>query len=92
MSFTTSHYATSMQLVVICNYFGHVCNYKFGIVLFFNHTIVCATNMQLNVYNMDMCHKIDGLNLYILKLLYLIYVHKLCIVRLYAFSTKVNPF
>jgi hypothetical protein len=32
LSFATSHYATSMQLVVVCNYFGHVCNYKFGIV------------------------------------------------------------
>jgi hypothetical protein len=29
--------------------------------------VVCATNMQLNVYNMDMCHKNNGLNLYILK-------------------------
>jgi len=26
-----------------------------------------ATNMQLNVYNMDMCHKNSGLNLYIFK-------------------------
>jgi hypothetical protein len=32
LSFATSHYATSMQLVVICNYLGHVWNYKFGIV------------------------------------------------------------
>ncbi len=32
LSFATSHYATSMQLVVICNYLSHVCNYKFGIV------------------------------------------------------------
>jgi len=32
LSFATSHYATGMQLVVVCNYFGHVCNYKFGIV------------------------------------------------------------
>jgi hypothetical protein len=31
-SFATSHYATSMQLVVVCNYLDHVCNYKFGIV------------------------------------------------------------
>jgi hypothetical protein len=30
---------------------------------------MCAINMQLNVYNMDMCHKNNGLNLYILKLL-----------------------
>ncbi len=30
--FATSHYATDMQLVVVCNYLGHVCNYKFGIV------------------------------------------------------------
>ncbi len=53
--------------------------------------VVCATNMQLNVYNMDMCHKNDGLNLYILKLLYLIYLHRLCIIILCASSTKVNP-
>jgi hypothetical protein len=32
LSFATSHYATSMQLVVICNYLSDVCNYKFGIV------------------------------------------------------------
>jgi len=51
---------------------------------------VCATNVQLNVYNMDVCHKNDGLNLYILKLLYLIYLHRLCIIILCASSTKVN--
>jgi hypothetical protein len=32
LSFATSHYATCMQHVVICNYLGHVCNYKFGII------------------------------------------------------------
>jgi hypothetical protein len=32
LSFATSHYATGMQLVIVCNYFGHVCNYKFDIV------------------------------------------------------------
>jgi hypothetical protein len=32
LSFAINHYATGMQLVVICNYLGHVCNYKFGIV------------------------------------------------------------
>jgi hypothetical protein len=32
LSFATNHYATGMQLVIICNYLGHVCNYKFGIV------------------------------------------------------------
>jgi len=53
--------------------------------------VVCATNVQLNVYNMDTCHKNNGLNLYILKLLYLIYLHKLCIIILCAFSIKVNP-
>jgi hypothetical protein len=31
LSFATNHHATSTQLVV-CNYLGHVCNYKFGIV------------------------------------------------------------
>jgi hypothetical protein len=25
-------HAISMQLVIVCNYFGHVCNYKFSIV------------------------------------------------------------
>jgi hypothetical protein len=53
--------------------------------------VMCATNVQLNVYNMDMCHKNDGLNLYILKLLYLIYLHRLCIIILCAFSIKVKP-
>jgi hypothetical protein len=55
------------------------------------HTVVCATNMQLNVYNMNMCHKNNGLNLYILKLLYLIYLQRLYIIVLSTFSTKVNP-
>ncbi len=32
LSFVTNHYVTGMQPVVICNYLGHVCNYKFGIV------------------------------------------------------------
>jgi hypothetical protein len=45
LSFTTNHYATCMQLVVVCNYLGHVCNYKFGIVKFLGHTIVCVTNV-----------------------------------------------
>ncbi len=52
---------------------------------------MCATNVQLNVYNMDMCHKNDRLNLYILELLYLIYLHRLCIIILCASNTKVNP-
>jgi hypothetical protein len=47
--------------------------------------------VQLNVYNMDTCHKNDGLNLYRLELLYLIYLHRLCIIILCAYSTKVNP-
>jgi hypothetical protein len=32
LSFVTRHYAIGMQLVIICNYLGHVYNYKFGIV------------------------------------------------------------
>jgi hypothetical protein len=32
LSFATNHYATGMQLVVVYNYLGHVCNYKFSIV------------------------------------------------------------
>jgi hypothetical protein len=52
---------------------------------------MCATNMvQLNVYNMDTCHKNNGLNLYILKLIYLIYLHRLCIIILCTSSTKVK--
>jgi hypothetical protein len=51
---------------------------------------MCATNVQLNVYNMDTCHKNDGLNLYIFQLLYLIDLHKLCIIILCAFNTRVN--
>jgi len=43
LSFATSHYVTGMQLVVICKYLGDVCNYKFGIVKFFSHTVLCAT-------------------------------------------------
>jgi len=35
-----------------------------------------AISMQLNVYNIDTCHKNNGLNLYILKLVYLIYLHR----------------
>jgi hypothetical protein len=47
--------------------------------------------VQLNVYNMDTCHKNDGLNLYIFKLLYLTYLHKLCIIILCSFNIMVNP-
>jgi hypothetical protein len=32
LSFATGHYAIGMQLIVVCNYLGHICNYKFGIV------------------------------------------------------------
>ncbi len=32
LSFATSHYAIGMQLVMVYNYFDHVCNYKFGSV------------------------------------------------------------
>ncbi len=53
--------------------------------------VVCVINVQLNVYNVDTNHKNDGLNLYILKLLYLIYLHRLCIIILCASNTKVNP-
>jgi hypothetical protein len=67
LSFATSHYATGMQLIIVCNY-------KFGIV-YFSAIWLCVQLTCLNVYNMDTCHKNDGLNLYILKLLYLIYLH-----------------
>jgi hypothetical protein len=52
--------------------------------------VLCATNVQLNVYSMDTCQKNDGLNLYILKLLYIIYLHRLYTIILCASSTKVN--
>jgi hypothetical protein len=52
-----------MQLVIVCNYIGYVCNYKFGTIYFLSHIVVCVTNMQLNVYNMDTCHKNNDLNL-----------------------------
>jgi hypothetical protein len=32
LSFATNHYATHMQLIIVCNYLDHICNYKFGIV------------------------------------------------------------
>jgi predicted GIY-YIG superfamily endonuclease len=32
LSFATSHYATGMQMVVVCNYLSHICNYNFSIV------------------------------------------------------------
>jgi hypothetical protein len=51
-----------MQLVIVCNYIGFVCNYKFGNVYFLGHIVSCTSNMQLNVYNMDVCHKNNGLN------------------------------
>jgi hypothetical protein len=53
--------------------------------------VVCATYVQLNMYDMEMCHKNNGLNLYILKLLYLIYLHRLCIIILCNSITKVKP-
>jgi hypothetical protein len=52
--------------------------------------VVHATNVQLNVYKMHTCHKNDDLNLYILKLLYLIYLHRLWIIILRASSFKVH--
>ncbi len=52
--------------------------------------VLYATNIQLNVYNMDTCQKNDGLNLYIFKSLYLIYLHRLCTIILCASNTKVN--
>jgi hypothetical protein len=52
---------------------------------------MCATNVQLHVYNMDTRHKNNGLNLYIFKLVYLIYLHKLCILLLCTSSTKIKP-
>jgi hypothetical protein len=53
--------------------------------------VVCATNVQLNVYNTDTCHKNDGLNLYILKLLYLIYLHRLRIINYVPLALGLTP-
>jgi hypothetical protein len=88
--FVTSHYATSMQLVDY-NYHGHVCNYKFCIGQFLGHMVMCEIKVQLNVYNMHTCHKNNGLNIYVFKTIYLIYLHRLCIIILCTFSTKVKP-
>jgi hypothetical protein len=51
---------------------------------------MCVTHMQLNVYNVDTCHKNNALNLYVLKLVYLIYLRRLCIIVLYTSNTKIN--
>jgi len=53
--------------------------------------VMCATDVQPNVYNMDMCHKNNGLNLYIFKLIYLIYLHRLWIIVSCTSSIKVKP-
>jgi len=53
--------------------------------------VVCAITTHLNVYNMDTCHKNNGIDLYIFELLHLIYIHMLYIIVLCTFSTKVNP-
>jgi len=53
--------------------------------------VVCATNVQLNVYNIEMCYKNNGLKKYILKLIYLIYLQRLCIIILCTFSIKFKP-
>jgi hypothetical protein len=53
--------------------------------------VVCAINVQLNVYNMDTCHKNDGLNLYILKLLYLRYLDRLCIKYYVSLVLRLTP-
>jgi hypothetical protein len=47
--------------LVICN--QSLCNW----LSFVNILVMFATNMQLNVYNVDTCHKNNGLNLYIFK-------------------------
>jgi len=39
LSFATSHYATGMQLLVVCNY-------KLGVVFFLGHMVMCAINMH----------------------------------------------
>ncbi len=52
---------------------------------------MCATNMQLNMYNMDTCYKNNDLNLYIFNIVYLIYLHRLCIIVLGTFNIKLKP-
>jgi hypothetical protein len=45
--------------------------------------IVCAIKMQLIMHKLDTCYKNHGLNYYIPKLIYSLYLLKLCIVILY---------
>jgi hypothetical protein len=37
LSFATNHYAIDMQLNIVYNYFGHVCNYK---LVFYNFSTI----------------------------------------------------
>jgi hypothetical protein len=37
-----------MQLVIICNYVDHVCNYKIDIIYYMGYIVVCATTMHEN--------------------------------------------
>jgi hypothetical protein len=100
--FTDVHVCVTTKNLVICNQSlcnWHATNYHLQLswsclqlqtwyCIILGHTVVCATNMQLNVYNMNTYHKNNDLNLYILKLLYLIHLHRLYIIVL---CTKVNP-
>jgi hypothetical protein len=52
--------------------------------------VVCAINMQLIIQN-GHYHKNNGMRKYLFKFIYPIYLHRLCIVVLYTFSTKVKP-
>jgi hypothetical protein len=61
LSFTTSHYAIGMQLVVIYNYWSCLQLQIWYCIIFGPYGCVC-NNVQLNVYNMDMYHKNNGLN------------------------------
>jgi hypothetical protein len=85
MLFATSHYAIRCHLQLMFTTTNLVL-YNFWAI-----QLCVWFNMQLNVYNMDMCHKNNGLNYYIFKLVYLIYLHRLCIIILCTSNTNVKP-
>lgn len=47
--------------LVVCDQIGYACKYKIDITYFLGHIVACATNMQLMIYKMDMCHKNNNL-------------------------------
>jgi len=86
-------YCTTRNLVIcnqsLCNL--HAIHCRLQLQIWYCIVFGPYNYVQLNVYNMDTCHKNNGLNLYIFKLLYLIYLHRLYIIVFCTFNTKVNP-